>query len=206
MLIKKRSTLETQIEIRLSEDSSMMSDESALNKENFKAADSKISTGIGFFDHMLTLFSFHSGLYLHVKADGDLEVDGHHTVEDIGIVLGQLIRELYQKKTSYKRYGYFYLPMDEVLARAVIDLSGRPSLSFQADFSREKVGSFDTELVEEFFNALAMNSRMTLHIDLLKNGNTHHEVEAVFKAFGRSLRIALTEVSGGVPSSKGVIE
>lgn len=206
MFIKKRSTLETQIEIRLSEDNSMMSDKSALNKKNYKAADSKISTGIGFFDHMLTLFSFHSGLYLYVKADGDLEVDGHHTVEDIGIVLGQLIRELYQKKTSYKRYGYFYLPMDEVLARAVIDLSGRPSLSFQADFSREKVGNFDTELVEEFFNALAMNSRMTLHIDLLKTGNTHHEIEAIFKAFGRSLRIALTEVSGGVPSSKGVIE
>ncbi|HHT24427.1 MAG TPA: imidazoleglycerol-phosphate dehydratase HisB [Clostridiaceae bacterium] len=192
MLTKKRSTLETTIEVSLTEDR--------------LAAESKINTGIGFFDHMLTLFSFHSGLYLEVIADGDLEVDFHHTVEDIGIVLGQLIRELYTAKKSYQRYGFFYLPMDESLARVVLDLSGRPHLNFQADFSKAKVGDFDVELVEEFFNAVAMNSRMTLHIDLLKKGNTHHEIEAVFKAFARSLRIALSETDGGVPSSKGVIE
>lgn len=192
MLTKKRATLETRIEVNLAEDR--------------LAAESKINTGIGFFDHMLTLFSFHSDLYLEVIADGDLEVDFHHTVEDIGIVLGQLIRELYTAKKSYQRYGFFYLPMDESLARVVLDLSGRPHLNFQADFSNAKVGDFDVELVEEFFNAVAMNSRMTLHIDLLKKGNTHHEIEAVFKAFARSLRIALSETAGGVPSSKGVIE
>ena len=192
MLNKKRSTLETTIEVSLSEDR--------------LAAESKINTGIGFFDHMLTLFSFHSDLYLELIADGDLEVDFHHTVEDIGIVLGQLIRELYTAKKSYQRYGYFYLPMDESLARVVLDLSGRPHLNFQADFTTAKVGDFDVELIGEFFNAVAMNSRMTLHIDLLKKGNTHHEIEAIFKAFARSLRIALSETDGGVPSSKGVIE
>ncbi|NLJ70650.1 MAG: imidazoleglycerol-phosphate dehydratase HisB [Clostridiaceae bacterium] len=192
MLSKKRSTLETKIEVSLAEDR--------------LATESKINTGIGFFDHMLTLFSFHSNLYLEVVADGDLQVDFHHTVEDIGIVLGQLIRDLYTAKKSYQRYGFFYLPMDESLARVVLDLSGRPHLNFQADFSQAKVGDFDVELVEEFFNAVAMNSRMTLHIDLLKKGNTHHEIEAIFKAFARSLRIALSETDGGVPSSKGLIE
>lgn len=192
MLNRKRSTLETGIEISLAEDR--------------LATESKINTGIGFFDHMLTLLSFHSDLYLEVLADGDLEVDFHHTVEDVGIVLGQLIRELYTSKKSYKRYGFFYLPMDESLARVVLDLSGRPHLNFQADFSQAKVGDFDVELVEEFFNAVAMNSRMTLHIDLLKKGNTHHEIEAIFKAFARSLKIALNEAEGGIPSSKGVIE
>lgn len=192
MLNKKRSTLETKIEVSLA--------------ENKSVAESKIETGIGFFDHMLTLFSFHSDLYLEVKADGDLEVDYHHTVEDVGIVLGQLIRELYLKKSSYQRYGFFYLPMDESLARVVLDLSGRPHLSFEAEFSKEKIGSFDVELIEEFFNAVAMNSRMTLHIDLLKSGNAHHEAETIFKAFARSLKIALTDIEGGIPSSKGVIE
>ncbi|MDI9490458.1 MAG: imidazoleglycerol-phosphate dehydratase HisB [Clostridiaceae bacterium] len=192
MLNKKRSTLETKIEVSLA--------------ENKSVAESKLETGIGFFDHMLTLFSFHSDLYLEVKAKGDLEVDYHHTVEDVGIVLGQLIRELYLNKPSYQRYGFFYLPMDESLARVVLDLSGRPHLSFEAQFSKEKIGLFDVELIEEFFNAVAMNSRMTLHIDLLKSGNAHHEAEAIFKAFARSLKIALTDVEGGIPSSKGVIE
>lgn len=192
MLNKKRSTLETKIEVSLA--------------ENKSVAESKLETGIGFFDHMLTLFSFHSDLYLEVKAKGDLEVDYHHTVEDVGIVLGQLIRELYLNKPSYQRYGFFYLPMDESLARVVLDLSGRPHLSFEAQFSKEKIGLFDVELIEEFFNAVAMNSRMTLHIDLLKSGNAHHEAEAIFKAFARSLKIALTDVEDGIPSSKGVIE
>lgn len=191
MIQKDRTTLETQIKIELSE------------QRNPK--DSTIQTGIGFFDHMLTLFSFHSDLYLNVQAEGDLEVDGHHTVEDIGILLGEALRDLYKSKKSYKRYGSMYLPMDEALGRVVLDLSGRPHLSFSAVFSKEKVGSFDTELVQEFFNAVTMNSKMTLHIDLLKKGNTHHEIEAIFKAFARSLKDALEATDTGVPSSKGLI-
>lgn len=189
---KDRSTAETKISVTLDD------------TRNFK--ESEIETGIGFFDHMLTLISFHSELYLSVTADGDLHIDDHHTVEDAGIVIGQLIRELYVEKPSYTRYGSMYLPMDESLARVVLDLSGRPYLSFNAEFSREKVGPFDTELVEEFFNAVAMNSRMTLHVDLLKGGNSHHEIEAIFKAFARSLKVALTQTTTGIPSSKGVIE
>ena len=191
MIRKERKTLETRIALALAEN---------------KGGESKIQTGIGFFDHMLTLFAFHSQLYVEVEADGDLEVDFHHTVEDVGILLGQAIRDLYKSKASYERYGSFYIPMDESLARVARDLSGRPYLNFQADFSREKVGQFDTELVLEFFTAVAMNSRMTLHIDLLKGGNSHHEIEAIFKAFGQSLKRALAATDGGIPSSKGVIE
>ena len=189
---KDRETKETKISVEIDDE------------RDFK--ESEINTGIGFFDHMLTLFSFHSELYVNIKAEGDLHIDGHHTVEDIGIVLGQLLRELYTEKESYQRYGSMYLPMDESLARVVLDLSGRPHLSFNAEISREKVGDFDTELTEEFFNAVAMNSRMTLHIDLLKTGNSHHEIEAIFKGFARSLKIALQSSESGVPSSKGVIE
>lgn len=191
MIRKDRQTLETQINLALSNER--------------PASESKIITGIGFFDHMLTLFSFHSGLYVEIDAKGDLEVDDHHTVEDVGILLGECIRDLYKAQASYQRYGMMYLPMDESLARVVLDLSGRPHLNMQARFSKEKVGSFDTELVEEFFNAVAMNSRMTLHIDLLKGGNTHHEIEGIFKAFARSLKMALQSAEGGVPSSKGLI-
>lgn len=189
---KDRETKETKISVEIDDE------------RYFK--ESAINTGIGFFDHMLTLFSFHSELYVNIQAEGDLHIDGHHTVEDIGIVLGQLLRELYTEKESYQRYGSMYLPMDESLARVVLDLSGRPHLSFNAVISREKVGDFDTELTEEFFNAVAMNSRMTLHIDLLKGGNSHHEIEAIFKGFARSLKIALQSSASGVPSSKGLIE
>ncbi|WP_213809718.1 imidazoleglycerol-phosphate dehydratase HisB [Jeotgalicoccus sp. WY2] len=189
---KDRETKETKISIEIDDE------------QDFK--ESEINTGIGFFDHMLTLFSFHSELYVNIQAEGDLHIDGHHTVEDIGIVLGQLLRELYAEKESYQRYGSMYLPMDESLARVVLDLSGRPHLSYKAVISREKVGDFDTELTEEFFNAVSMNSRMTLHIDLLKGGNSHHEIEAIFKGFARSLKIALQLSDSGVPSSKGVIE
>ncbi len=192
MISKARTTKETAISI-------------ALDEEKSPGA-SSISTGSGFFDHMLTLLSFHSGIYMEISAQGDLEVDAHHTVEDVGIILGQLIRELYTAKASYQRYGTTYIPMDESLARVTIDLSGRPHLNFQAEFSKATVGNFDTELVMEFFNAVSMNSRMTLHIDLLKGGNTHHEIEAIFKAFARSLAAALQPSSMGVPSSKGVIE
>lgn len=192
MITKSRDTLETRLKISASLD------------KPFK--ESKINTGVGFFDHMLTLLSFHSEIYFEIEADGDLHVDDHHTVEDTGILIGQIIRDIYTEKKSYKRYGSFYIPMDESLARVVLDLSGRPHLNFNAVFSKEKVGSFDTELTEEFFNAVAMNSRMTLHVDLLKGGNTHHEIEGIFKAFARSLKEALGSSDSGIPSSKGVIE
>lgn len=191
MIKKERNTLETKIKLTLSDQKD--------------AEESVIETGIGFFDHMLTLLSFHSNLYLEIKADGDLEVDGHHTVEDVGILLGEAIRDLYKEKESYQRYGMIYLPMDESLARVVLDLSGRPHLDMNAKFSTEKLGSFDMELGQEFFNAVAMNSRMTLHIDLIKRGNSHHEIEAIFKGFGRALKQALAPDDGGVPSSKGLI-
>lgn len=188
---KARSTKETDINIHL-----LFNDEA-----------SQINTGVGFLDHMLTLFSFHSGITLKVNVDGDTRVDDHHTVEDIGIVIGQLLLEAIKDKKSFSRYGTFYIPMDETLARVVTDISGRPFLSFNAQFSREKVGTFDTELVEEFFRALVINARLTTHIDLIRGGNTHHEIEAIFKAFARSLKIALSKDDfDGVPSSKGVIE
>ncbi|MEB7464708.1 imidazoleglycerol-phosphate dehydratase HisB [Mammaliicoccus sciuri] len=188
---KERSTKETDIKIQLRLD----------------GEDSHINTGVGFLDHMLTLFSFHSGIALNIDVDGDTHVDDHHTVEDIGIVIGQLLLEVVKDKKSFTRYGSFYIPMDETLARVVTDISGRPYLSFNATFSREKVGTFDSELVEEFFRALVINARLTTHIDLIRGGNTHHEIEAIFKAFARSLKIALTQDDyAGIPSSKGVIE
>ncbi|MBO1220092.1 MULTISPECIES: imidazoleglycerol-phosphate dehydratase HisB [Mammaliicoccus] len=188
---KERSTKETDIKIQLGLD----------------GEDSHINTGVGFLDHMLTLFSFHSGIALNIEVVGDTHVDDHHTVEDIGIVIGQLLLEVVKDKKSFTRYGSFYIPMDETLARVVTDISGRPYLSFNATFSREKVGTFDTELVEEFFRALVINARLTTHIDLIRGGNTHHEIEAIFKAFARSLKIALTQDDyAGIPSSKGVIE
>lgn len=192
MKIKERNTLETQIELGLAK---------ADGSEQ-----TSINTGVGFLDHMLTLFTFHSGLDLYVEAKGDTWVDDHHVTEDIGILLGEAIRDLYQAQPSYERYGSYFLPMDETLARVVLDLSGRPVLVYDANFSAEKVGTFDTELVKEFFYAVAMNARMTLHIDLLKNGNTHHEIEGIFKAFARALKTALKETDGGVPSSKGLIQ
>lgn len=192
MKIKERNTLETQIKLGLAKADG--------------SGQTSINTGVGFLDHMLTLLTFHSGLDLYVEAKGDTWVDDHHVTEDIGILLGEAIRDLYQAQPSYERYGSYFLSMDETLARVVLDLSGRPVLVYDANFSAEKVGTFDTELVKEFFYAVAMNARMTLHIDLLKNGNTHHEIEGIFKAFARALKIALKETDGGVPSSKGLIQ
>ncbi|MCD8899996.1 imidazoleglycerol-phosphate dehydratase HisB [Staphylococcus gallinarum] len=188
---KKRNTAETQLNITLAND----------------ASESNINTGVGFLDHMLTLFSFHSQLSLQIEANGDTEVDDHHVTEDIGIVLGQLLLEMVKDRTSFKRYGHSYIPMDETLSRTVVDISGRPYLSFNAEFSKEKVGTFDTELVEEFFHTLVINARLTTHIDLLRGGNTHHEIESIFKSFARALKEALSQNDyDGVPSSKGVIE
>ncbi|HAR6398863.1 TPA: imidazoleglycerol-phosphate dehydratase HisB [Staphylococcus pseudintermedius] len=186
-----RETKETKIAIELSE----------------VQETSHIDTGVGFLDHMLTLLSFHSGLYFNIHVDGDTWVDDHHTTEDIGIVLGQLLLQLTRDKKHFERYGQQYLPMDETLTRAVVDISGRPYLNFNASFSKEKVGQFDTELVEEFFRALVINARLTVHIDLLHQGNTHHEIESVFKAFARALKQALRpSQESRIPSSKGVIE
>lgn len=168
---------------------------------------SVINTGVGFLNHMLDLFAFHGHFVLDVQVDGDTDVDDHHTTEDVGIVLGQLLAELVQDKGAINRYGSAYVPMDETLARSVIDISGRPYLSFNASFSKEKVGSFDVELVEEFFHGLVINARYTAHIDLIRGGNTHHEIEAIFKAFAQSLRIAMADSDvQRLPSSKGVIE
>lgn len=193
--MKERQTKETSIKLALSQ-----------KDETLEAAPTTINTGVGFLDHMLTLFAFHACLNLYVEAKGDTWVDDHHTTEDIGILLGEAIRDLYTSLPSYERYGFYFLPMDETLSRVVLDLSGRPVCSFNAAFSKEKVGTFDTELVAEFFYAVAMNSRMTLHIDLLKNGNTHHEIEGIFKGFARALAIAMAPTEGGVPSTKGLIQ
>lgn len=188
---KKRKTAETELSIILADDKRT----------------SEINTGVGFLNHMLTLFTFHSGLSIIIEANGDTEVDDHHVTEDIGIVLGQLLLDMIRERKSFHRYGVSYIPMDETLSRAVVDISGRPYLSFNATLSKEKVGTFDSELVEEFFRALIINARLTTHIDLLRGGNTHHEIEAIFKSFARALKMALSENDNdNIPSSKGVIE
>ncbi|NTV89515.1 MAG: imidazoleglycerol-phosphate dehydratase HisB [Clostridiales bacterium] len=166
-----------------------------------------IATGIGFLDHMMTLFSKHGLFDLEITAKGDLEIDAHHTVEDIGIVLGQAIREALGDKKSIKRYGSCILPMDEALAMVALDIGGRPFLVFDASFTNDKVGDMETELVEEFFRAVSFNSGMNLHIKVFYGGNNHHIVEAIFKAFGRALDDAtrLDARIDGVMSTKGVI-
>ena len=176
-----RNTIETQLKIVLSNDETQ----------------SNIKTGVGFLDHMLTLFTFHSGLSLTIEAEGDTYVDDHHVTEDIGIVIGQLVLQLVKDQQDFTRYGHSYIPMDETLARTVIDISGRPYLSFNSELSAQKVGTFDTELVEEFFRALVINARLTVHIDLIRGGNTHHEIESIFKFFARALKVALSSKEDG---------
>lgn len=148
---------------------------------------SSIDTGIGFFNHMLEGFARHGFFDLKIKVKGDLEVDGHHTVEDIGIVLGQAIREALGSKAGIKRYGSFILPMDDALALCAIDLCGRPYFDFDCDFTSEKAGELDTELVREFFYALSYSAGMNLHIKMLSGINNHHMIEAIFKAFAKVL-------------------
>ena len=167
----------------------------------------EIDTGVGFFDHMLTLFARHSRLSLVVKVDGDLHVDSHHTVEDVGIVLGQAIKEALGDKAGINRYGTSFVPMDETLGMASLDLSGRSYLVFDASFDNPKLGTFDTELVEEFFQALAFNLQMNLHLKILHGKNSHHKAESLFKATGRALREAITinpDIKG-VNSTKGIL-
>ena len=166
-----------------------------------------IDTGVGFFDHMLILFARHSRLSLVVKVDGDLHVDSHHTVEDVGIVLGQAVKEARGVKAGINRYGTCFVPMDETLGMASLDLSGRSYLVFDASFDNPKLGTFDTELVEEFFQALAFNLQMNLHLKILHGKNSHHKAESLFKATGRALREAITinpDIKG-VNSTKGML-
>lgn len=168
---------------------------------------SEIDTGIGFFDHMLTLFSKHGLIDLNISCKGDLETDSHHSVEDVGIVLGQAISKALGDKASISRYGLAYVPMDETLARAVIDLSSRPFLYYDIPFTRQELGNMAVEMVEEFFRAVSNNAGITLHIEVLHGTNNHHMAEAAFKAFGRALRQAVIrdEKIIGVPSTKGLL-
>jgi len=187
-----RKTNETDIEIKLDMDG---------------RGRSSIDTGIGFFNHMLELFAKHGLFDFWVKASGDLDVDYHHTVEDVGIVLGQAIRKALGSMMSVKRYGSAFVPMDEALALVAVDIGGRPFLVFDAGMNNEKVGEIDTELFEEFFRAVAVNAAMNIHIKVFYGNNNHHRIEAVFKAFGRALREAadIDSKIEGVMSTKGTI-
>lgn len=166
-----------------------------------------VATGIGFFDHMLILLGKHGLFDLTVTAKGDLEVDGHHTVEDTGIVLGQVLAKALGDKTGIKRYGTAFVPMDEALAMVSLDISGRPYLVFDAVLPGERVGQFDSELTEEFLRALSLHAGLTLHVRLLSGKNTHHMIEAIFKALGRALDEATRQDDRiqGVMSTKGMI-
>ncbi|CAI8966175.1 MULTISPECIES: imidazoleglycerol-phosphate dehydratase HisB [Bacillus] len=166
-----------------------------------------IQTGVGFFDHMLTLFAKHGRFGLQIEAEGDVFVDAHHTVEDVGIVLGNCLKEALQNKEGINRYGAAYVPMDEALGFVAIDISGRSYLVFQGELKNPKLGDFDTELTEEFFRAVAHAANITLHARILYGSNTHHKIEALFKAFGRALREAVDKNDKivGVNSTKGLL-
>ena len=176
--IVERITRETQITVELNLGGQGMTD---------------ISTGIGFFDHMLSGFARHGLFDLRVKVNGDLDVDCHHTIEDTGIVLGQAIQKALGEKKGIKRYGHFLLPMDETLALCAIDLSGRPYLNYDASFTTERIGEMDTEMIREFFYAVSYSAAMNLHLKILDGINNHHMAEALFKAFGKALDMAVME-------------
>ena len=169
------------------------------------AAEGGISTGVGFLDHMLTLFSRHAGFGLSVRCQGDTWVDGHHTVEDVGLALGEALKSALGDKRGIRRYGDIVLPMDEALVLCAVDLSGRPCLRYTAQIPRARVGDFDTELAREFMQALANSAQMALHIRQLDGENSHHIIEAMFKALGRALSEAAEIVGTEVPSTKGVL-
>jgi imidazoleglycerol-phosphate dehydratase len=188
----QRNTLETQIRVRLDLDGS---------------GKSNLSTGVGFFDHMLDQIARHGMIDLEVEAKGDLHIDAHHTVEDVGITLGQALTKAIGDKRGVCRYGHAYVPLDEALSRVVIDLSGRPGMIFDVPFVRGTIGEFDVDLVREFFQGLVNHAGMTVHIDCLRGDNAHHQAETVFKAFGRALRMAVEADPRvtGVPSTKGTL-
>ncbi|WP_096667122.1 imidazoleglycerol-phosphate dehydratase HisB [Polaromonas sp. AET17H-212] len=186
-----RNTAETQITVKLNLDGS---------------GQSRLSTGIGFFDHMLDQIARHGLIDLDIQAKGDLHIDGHHTVEDVGITLGQAVAQAVGDKKGLRRYGHAYVPLDEALSRVVIDFSGRPGLDMHVPFKSGMIGTFDSQLAYEFFQGFVNHAFVTLHIDNLKGDNAHHQAETVFKAFARALRMAL-EIDprsvGVIPSTKG---
>ncbi|NBO41421.1 MAG: imidazoleglycerol-phosphate dehydratase HisB [Betaproteobacteria bacterium] len=186
-----RDTKETQIQVRVNLDGTGQSD---------------LSTGIGFFDHMLDQIARHGLIDLSIKATGDLHIDGHHTVEDVGITLGQAVAQAVGDKKGIRRYGHAYVPLDEALSRVVVDFSGRPGLEMHVPFKSGMIGQFDSQLAFEFFQGFVNHAYVTLHIDNLRGENAHHQAETVFKAFGRALRAA-TELDprsvGMIPSTKG---
>jgi imidazoleglycerol-phosphate dehydratase len=187
----QRNTLETSITVGLNLDGS---------------GRSKLATGIAFLDHMLDQVARHGSLDLDIAASGDLHIDAHHTVEDIGISFGQAFAQALGDKRGVRRYGHAYVPLDEALSRVVVDLSGRPGLDFHVDFTRSRVGEFDVDLVREFFQGFVNHAQVTLHVDNLRGRNAHHQAETLFKAFGRALRAAVEpdpRASGMTPSTKG---
>jgi imidazoleglycerol-phosphate dehydratase len=186
-----RNTLETQITVAINLDGT---------------GDSQFNTGLGFLDHMLDQISRHGMMDIHVNAKGDLHIDAHHTVEDIGITLGQAFAKAVGDKKGIRRYGHAYVPLDEALSRVVLDISGRPGLAFGCVFTRAAIGEFDVDLVHEFFQGFVNHANVTLHIDNLKGHNAHHQAETIFKAFGRALRMAVeldSRMEGIMPSTKG---
>ena len=188
-----RDTAETKIKVRLNLDGT---------------GESKLATGIGFFDHMLDQIARHGLIDLDVQCEGDLHIDGHHTVEDVGIAIGQAVRQAVGDKRGLTRYGHSYVPLDEALSRVVVDFSGRPGLVLDAKFTSGMVGAFDTQLIHEFFQGFVNHALVTLHIDNLKGVNAHHQAETMFKAFGRALRMALERdprMAGTIPSTKGTL-
>ncbi|WP_018881963.1 MULTISPECIES: imidazoleglycerol-phosphate dehydratase HisB [unclassified Thioalkalivibrio] len=189
----RRDTLETRIAIELNLDGT---------------GQSRLETGIPFLDHMLDQVARHGLVDLDVRAEGDLHIDAHHTVEDIGITLGQALAQALGDKKGIRRYGHAYVPLDEALSRVVIDFSGRPGLEMHADFRRSHIGEFDVDLFHEFFQGLVNHGWMTLHIDCLRGDNAHHVAETIFKAFGRALRVAAEmdpRSAGMMPSTKGTL-
>ena len=189
----RRDTKETRIRVRLDLDGS---------------GQARLATGIGFFDHMLDQIARHGLIDLEIEAQGDLHIDGHHTVEDVGITLGMAVAQAVGDKRGLTRYGHAYVPLDEALSRVVIDFSGRPGLHMDVPFKSGMVGGFDTQLAYEFFQGFANHALVTLHIDNLRGENAHHQCETVFKAFARALRMALTldpRAAGVIPSTKGAL-
>jgi imidazoleglycerol-phosphate dehydratase len=187
----ERNTLETRISASVNLDGS---------------GSGQFHTGVAFLEHMLDQIARHGLMDLNIRAEGDLHIDAHHTVEDIGITLGQAIAKAVGDKKGIRRYGHAYVPLDEALSRVVLDFSGRPGLEFHVQFPRSAVGEFDTELFYEFFQGFANHAQVTLHIDNLRGRNSHHIAETIFKAFGRALRMALEadpRMAGTVPSTKG---
>lgn len=188
-----RKTLETEISVTLAIDGS---------------GRSKLNTGVGFFDHMLDQVARHGMLDLEIAAVGDLHIDAHHTVEDVGITLGQAFARAVGDKKGIRRYGHAYVPLDEALSRVVVDLSGRPGLEYNIDFTRSLIGDFDVDLLHEFFQGFVNHALVTLHIDNLKGKNAHHQAETVFKGFGRALRMAVEldpRLAGAIASTKGTL-